>query len=77
MAEDSLLPCLNLELPAQIDNSIEQKFLLYEKETIYPMVLLINIIDDHEESQQNSEETEWYKTLVGVARDWKTQTVER
>ena len=33
------------------------------------MVLLINIIDDHEESQQNSEETEWYKTLVGVARD--------
>ena len=67
MAEDSLLPCLNLELPAQIDNSIEQKFLLYEKETIYPMV--VNIIDDHEESQQNSEEIEWCKTLVGVARD--------
>ena len=67
MAEDSLLPCLNLELPAQIDNSIEQKFLLYEKETIYPMV--VNIIDDHEESRQNSEEIEWCKTLVGVARD--------
>ena len=67
MAEDSLLHCLNLELPAQIDNSIEQKFLLYEKETIYPMV--VNIIDDHEESQQNSEEIEWCKTLVGVARD--------
>ena len=75
MAEDSLLLCLNLELPPQIDNSIEQKFLLYEKETIYPMV--VNIIDDHEESQQNSEEIEWCKTLVGVARDWKTQTVER
>ena len=67
MAEDSLLLCLNLELPPQIDNSIEQKFLLYEKETIYPMV--VNIIDDHEESQQNSEEIEWCKTLVGVARD--------
>ena len=67
MAEDSLLHCLNLELPVQIDNSIEQKFLLYEKETIYPMV--VNIIDDHEESQQNSEEIEWCKTLVGVARD--------
>ena len=67
MAEDSLLHCLNLELPAQIDNSIEQKFLSYEKETIYPMV--VNIIDDHEESQQNSEEIEWCKTLVGVARD--------
>ena len=56
MAEDSPLHCLNLELPVQIDNSIEQKFLLYEKETIYPVV--VNITDDHEESHQNSEEIE-------------------
>ena len=37
--EHSLLQCLDLELPAQIDNSIEQDFLLHQKEIIYPAVV--------------------------------------
>ena len=62
--EYSLLQCLDLGLPVQIDNSIEQEFLFYEKERIYPAV--VNVIYEHEKSQQNSEEVEWSKTLVGM-----------
>ena len=62
--EHSLLQCLDLELPVQIDNSIEQDFLFHEKEIIYPIV--VNVIYEHEKSQQNSEEIEWSKTLVGM-----------
>ena len=66
MATDghSLLQCLDLELPVQIDNSIEKDFLFHEKEIIYPAV--VNVIYEHEKSQQNSEEIEWSKTLVGM-----------
>ena len=60
----SLLQCLDLELPVQIDNSMEQDFLLHEKEIIYPAV--VNVIYEHEESQQNSEEINWSKTFVGM-----------
>ena len=49
--EHSLLQCLDLELPVQTDNSIEQDFLLHKKEIIYPAV--VNVIYWHEESQQN------------------------
>ena len=52
--EHSVLPCLNLELPVQIDNSTEQDFLFHEKEIIYSAV--VNVIYEHEKSQQNSEE---------------------
>ena len=62
--EHLLLHCLDLELPVQIDNSIEQDFLFHEKEIIYPAVA--NVIYEHEKSQQNSEEIEWSKTLVGM-----------
>ena len=62
--EHSLLQCLDLELPVQIDNSIEQDFLFHEKEIIYPAV--VNVIYEHEKSQQNSEENKWSKTLVGM-----------
>ena len=78
MDEHSLLQCLDLELPAQIYNSIEQDFLLHEKKKnkkikkkkiiimiiIYPAV--VHVIYEHEESQQNSEEIERSKTLVGM-----------
>ena len=75
MDEHSLLQCLDLELPAQIDNSIEQDFLLHEKKKkkkkliiiiiiIYPAV--VHVIYEHEESQQNSEQIERSKTLVGM-----------
>ena len=66
MAEDehSLLQCLDLELPVKIDNSIEQDFLFHEKEIIYPTV--VNVIYEHKKFQQNSEEIEWSKTLVGM-----------
>ena len=66
MATDghSLLQCLDLELPVQIDNSIEKDFLFHEKEIIYPAV--VNVIYEHEKSQQNSEEIEWSKALVGL-----------
>ena len=53
--EHSFLQCLDLELPVQIDNSIEQD-LFNEKEIIYPAV--VNVIYEHEKSQQNSEEIE-------------------
>ena len=49
--EHSLLHCLDLEVPVQIDTSIEQDYLLHEKEIIYPAV--VNVIYEHEESQQN------------------------
>ena len=62
--EHSLLQCLDLQLPVQIVNSIEQDFLFHEKEIIYPAV--VNVIYEHEKSQQNSEEIEWSKTLVGM-----------
>ena len=51
----------------QIDNSVEQDFLLFEKEKIYPAA--VNVIYEHEESQQNSseeEEVKWSKALVGM-----------
>ena len=64
--EHSLLQCLDLELPVQIYNSIEQGFLLHEKEIIYPAV--VNVIYEYEESQQYSEEIEWSKTLVGMPK---------
>ena len=35
-----------------------------KKEIIYPAV--VNVIYEHEKSQQNSEEIEWSKTLVGM-----------
>ena len=38
-------------MPVQIGNSIEQDYLLHEKEIIYPAV--VNVIYEHEESQQN------------------------
>ena len=65
--EYSLLHGQDLELPVQIDNSVEQDFLLFEKEKIYPAA--VNVIYEHEESQQNSseeEEVEWSKALVGM-----------
>ena len=49
--EYSLLQCLDLELPVQIDNSIEQDFLFHEKEIIHPAV--VNVIYEHKKSQQN------------------------
>ena len=54
--EHSFLQCLDLELPVQIDNSIEQDFLFNEKEIIYSAV--VNVIYEHEKFQQNSEEIE-------------------
>ena len=48
----------------RIDNSIEQGFLFHEKGIIYPAV--VNVICEHEKSQQNSQEVEWSKTLVGM-----------
>ena len=65
--EYSLLHGQDLELPVQIDNSVEQDFLLLEKEIIYPAA--VNVIYEHEESQQNSseeKEVEWSKALVGM-----------
>ena len=65
--EYSLLHGQDLELPVQIDNSVEQDFLLLEKEIIQPAA--VNVIYEHEESQQNSseeEEVEWSKALVGM-----------
>ena len=64
--EYSLLHGLDLELPVQIDNSVEQDFLLLEKEIIYPAA--VNVIYEHEESQENSseEEVERSKALVGM-----------
>ena len=62
--EHSLLQFLDLELPVQIDNSIEQDFLFNEKEIIYPAEA--NVIYEHEKSLQNSEEIEWSKNLVGM-----------
>ena len=62
--EYSLLHGLGLELPVQIDNSVGQDFLLLEKKN-YPAA--VNVIYEHEESQQNSseeEEVEWSKALV-------------
>ena len=47
--EHSLLQCLDLQLPVQIVNSIEQDFLFHEKEIIYPAV--VNVIYEHEKSQ--------------------------
>ena len=64
--EHSLLQCLDLELPVQIDNSIEQDFLFHEKEIIYPAV--VNVIYEHEKSQQNLKEIEWCKALVGMPK---------
>ena len=49
--EYSLLHGLGLELPVQIDNSVGQDFLLLEKKN-YPAA--VNVIYEHEESQQNS-----------------------
>ena len=71
MDEHSLLQCLDLELPAQIDNSIEQDFLLHEIIIIIIIIIIIypavvHVIYEHEESQQNSEEIEKCKTLVGM-----------
>ena len=63
--EYSLLHGLDLELPVQIDNSVEQDFLLLEKKKNYPAA--VNVIYEHEESQQNSseeEEVERSKALV-------------
>ena len=62
--ENSLLQCLDLELPVQTDNSIEQDFLFHEKKKIYPAV--VNVIYEREKSQQNSEEIDWSKALVGM-----------
>ena len=62
--EHALLQCLDLELPVQIDNSLEQDFFFYEKEMIYPAVA--NVIYEHEKSQQSSEKIEWSKTLVSM-----------
>ena len=47
-----------------VDYSIEQDLLLHEKEIVYPTVG--NVIYEHEKSQQNSEEIEGSKTLVGM-----------
>ena len=71
MDQHSLLQCLDLELPAQIDNSIEQDFLLHEIIIIIIIIIIIypavvHVIYEHEESQQNSEEIERSKTLVGM-----------
>ena len=69
MDEHSLLQCLDLELPAQIDNSIEQDFLLHEIIIIIIIIIypaVVHVIYEHEESQQNSEEIERSKTLVGM-----------
>ena len=64
--EYSLLHGLDLGLPVQIDNSVEQDFLLLEKKKKnYPAA--DNGIKEHEESQQNSseeEEVERCKALV-------------
>ena len=51
--EHSLFQCLDLELPVQIDNSIEQDFFFFfhEKEIIYPAA--VNVIYEHKKSQQN------------------------
>ena len=48
----------------QIDNSMEQDFLYHQEEIIYPRV--VNVVYEHDESQQNSEEIDWSKTLVGM-----------
>ena len=48
----------------QIDSSMEQDFLYHEEEIIYPRV--VNVVYEHDESQQNSEEIDWSKTLVGM-----------
>ena len=48
----------------QIDNSVEQDFLYHEEEIIYPRV--VNVVYEHEESQQNSEEINWSQNLVGM-----------
>ena len=47
-----------------VDYSIEQDLLFHEKEIIYPAV--VTVIYDYEKSQQNSEEIEGSKTLVGM-----------
>ena len=74
MDEHSLLQCFNLELPVQTDNSIEQDFLWHEKEIIYHAV--VNVIYEHEESQQNSQEIEWSKTL-GAMSTFTINEIER
>ena len=71
---------MDLELPVQVDNSIEQDFLFHKNEIIYPAVA--NVTYEHEKSQQNSEEVEWSKTLermptFTIKEIKKTQTVER
>ena len=43
---------------------MEQDFLYHEEEIIYPRV--VNVVYEHEESQQKSEEINWSKTLVGM-----------
>ena len=47
-----------------VDYSIERDLLFHEKEIIYPAV--VTVIYEHEKSQQNSEEIEGSKTLVGM-----------
>ena len=55
---------LGFRTASAVDNSIEQDFLFHEKEIIYAAV--VNVIYEHEKSQQNSKEIEWSKTLVGM-----------
>ena len=43
---------------------MEQDFLYHEEEIIYPRV--VNVVYEHEESQQNSEEINWSQNLVGM-----------
>ena len=57
---------MDLELPVQVDNSIERGFLFHEKEIIYPAV--VNVINEHEKSMQYSEDVEWSKTLVDMPK---------
>ena len=72
--ENSLLQRLDLELPMQTDNSIEQIFLFHEKKIIYPAVA--NVIYEREKYQQNSEEIDWSKALVGMPT-FTTKEIEK
>ena len=58
----------------QIDNSMEQDFLYHKEEIIYPGAA--NVVYEHEESQQHSEEINWYANIYHK-RDCKIQTVEQ
>ena len=53
---------------------MEQDFLYHKEEIIYPGAA--NVVYEHEESQQHSEEINWYANIYHK-RDCKIQTVEQ